>query len=235
MELIFSGVRGAVELILSANPDVAEIAVRSVKVSGIATLMASTWSLPAGLVIGLYSFKGKGLLKSIFNSMLGIPTVVLGLILYLLLVPSGPLGFLGLIYTEMGISFGQALLITPIIVSFVTTSIESVEKDVRELAKTLGAGRFESSIAVMRETKAGVVLSIIAAFNRAVAELGVAIMIGGNIFVKGSALNTRVLTTAIQTYTSRGDIEMAIALGIILLLIVFAVSMTLNFLQSRFA
>ncbi len=234
MELIFNGICGAIDLILSANPDVAEIAARSVRVSGIATLMASTWSLPAGLVIGLYSFRGKSLLKSLFNGMLGIPTVVLGLILYLFLVPSGPLGFLGLIYTEMGISFGQALLITPIIVSFVTTSIESVEKEVRELAKTLGAGRFEASMAVMREAMSGVVLSIIAAFNRAVAELGVAIMIGGNVFVRGSALNTRVLTTAIQMYTSRGDIEMAIALGIILLLIVFMVSTILNFLQSRF-
>lgn len=234
VELVFQGVKGAVELILSANPDVAEIAARSVRVSGIATLMALTWSLPAGLALGLYRFRGRSLVRSLFNGMLGIPTVVLGLILYLLLVPSGPLGFLGLIYTEMGISFGQSLLITPIIVSFITTSIESVEREVSELAKTLGAGKLEASITVMREAMAGVVLSLIAAFNRAVAELGVAIMIGGNVFVKGSALNTRVLTTAIQMYTSRGELEMAIALGIILLLIVLSITVILNFLQARF-
>ncbi len=232
-EYVLEGIKQAIHLIITANPDVIEITLRSIRVSGMATLMAALWSFPIGIAIGMYNFRGKNILKGFFNGLLGIPTVVLGLILYLLLVPSGPLGFLRLIYTEMGISLGQSLLITPIMISFIANSIEVVEKDIRELAITLGAGKLEASLAVMREAISGILLSVIASFNRAIAELGIAIMIGGNIFVKGSALNTRVLTTAMQMYTARGEIDMALALGIILLSIVFAVSTISNIIQSR--
>lgn len=124
-------------------------------------------------------------------------------------------------------------MITPIIVSFAASSVELIEREIRELALTLGADNIDASIAVIREAASGILLALIAAFNRAVAELGIAIIIGGNIFVRDSALNTRVLTTAIQMYTTRGEIDMAIALGIILLSIVFAVSLLSNLLQRR--
>ncbi len=233
MDYIISGVQQAVHLILTANPDVIDIALRSIRVSGIATLLASMWGLPIGVALGIFNFFGKNVIKGFFNAMLGIPTVVLGLILYLMLAPTGPLGFLGLMYTEMGISIGQSVLITPIIVSFVASSVELVEKEIRELALTLGASKFEASLAVIKEASGGVLLALIAAFNRAIAELGIAIMIGGNIFVRDSALNTRVLTTAIQMYTTRGEIDLAIALGIILLSIVFIVNILSNVIQSR--
>ncbi|WP_290597326.1 MULTISPECIES: ABC transporter permease [unclassified Archaeoglobus] len=233
MELIISGIQQALHLILTANPDIMDIAVRSVRVSGFATLLATLWSLPIGVAIGLFNFFGKNVVKGLFNALLGIPTVVLGLILYLMLAPTGPFGFLGLIYTEIGISIGQAVLITPIIVSFAASSVELIEREIRELALTLGADNIDASIAVIREAASGILLALIAAFNRAVAELGIAIIIGGNIFVRDSALNTRVLTTAIQMYTTRGEIDMAIALGIILLSIVFAVSLLSNLLQRR--
>lgn len=233
MELVISGVQQALHLILTANPDIIDIAFRSVRVSGFATLLAALWSLPIGVSIGLFNFFGKNVVKGFFNALLGIPTVVLGLILYLMLAPTGPLGFLGLIYTEIGISIGQAVLITPIIISFTASSVELIEREIRELALTLGANNIESSIAVIREAAGGILLAFIAAFNRAVAELGIAIIIGGNIFVRDSGLNTRVLTTAIQMYTTRGDIDMAIALGIILLSIVFAVSLISNLLQRK--
>jgi tungstate transport system permease protein len=233
MDYVISGIQQAVQLILSGNSDVVEIALRSIRVSGIATLLALLWSLPLGVVIGMLDFPGKSIVKVLFNTLLGIPTVVLGLILYLMLAPTGPLGFLGLIYTEMGISFGQSILITPIIVSFVASSVELVEKEIRELALTLGASEIEASIAIVREAAGGVLLALIAAFNRAIAELGIAIIIGGNIFVRDSGLNTRVLTTAIQMYTSRGEIDLAIALGIILISIVFVVSFLSNLIQNR--
>jgi tungstate transport system permease protein len=233
MGLIIQGVLGAFHLIFSGNPDIIEISLRSVKVSGIATLIAFVFGLPIGLVIGLYDFKGKHIVRGLFNGLLGIPTVVLGLILYLILVPLGPFGSLKLIYTEMGISLGQAILVLPIVISLVAGSVSLIRSEIRELAITLGAGELEASIAVIREAIGGVILSIVAAFNRAVAELGVALMIGGNIFVKGSALNTRVLTTSIQMYTARGEIDLAIALGVILLFIVFGVSMISNVIQSR--
>lgn len=232
-DFIINGVKQALHLILTANPDVIDITLRSIRVSGMAVLMAILWSIPVGVSLGMFDFFGKNVVKGFFNAFLGIPTVILGLILYLLLSPKGPLGFLKLIYTEIGISIGQAILITPILISFVANSIELVERDIKELAITLGAGKIEASIAVMREAIGGIILATIASFNRAIAELGIALMIGGNIFVKDSALNTRVLTTAIQMHTTRGEIDLAIALGIILLLIVFAVSLASNVIQNR--
>ncbi len=233
MEYVISGIVKAVQLILSADPDLIDIALRSLRVSGIATLMAALWGLPVGVAIGLFNFFGRNVIRGIFNAFLGVPTVILGLLLYLLLAPAAPFGFLGLIYTEMGISLGQAILVTPIIITLTAASVELVEREVRELATTLGATKIEASLAVIKEALAGVVLALIASFNRAIAELGIAIMIGGNVFVRDSALNTRVLTTAIQMYTARGEIDMAIALGIILLSIVLVVSVASGIIQGR--
>jgi|Deesub1362A_J573_1020465.scaffolds.fasta_scaffold00158_41 tungstate transport system permease protein len=232
-EYVLKGIEGAFEMIASLDVEVADIALRSIKVSGIATLMAAIIGIPTGVALGISTFRGRNVLRSFFNGMLGIPTVVMGLILYLILAPAGPLGSLKLLYTEMGISFGQMLLILPIVVSFTASSIESVEREIRELALTLGASRAEATLKVIREASAGVLLAVIAAFNRAIAELGIALMVGGNIFVRGGALNTRVLTTSIQMYVARGDIDIAIALGMILLGIVFVITTVSNFLQSR--
>jgi tungstate transport system permease protein len=230
---VLEGIQKALHLIITGDSLVMSIALRSIYVSGIATIISSVWSIPIGVYLGMHKFKGIRFVRGLFNSLIGIPTVVLGLILYLLLVPAGPFGFLNLIYTPLGISIGQALLITPIIVSFTASSIEAVEKDVRELAITLGAGRLESIITVLKEGINGVVLSVVSGFNRAIAELGLAMMIGGNILVSGSALNTRVLTTSIQMYTVRGELDIAIALGIILLIIVFSISMILNLFRRE--
>ncbi len=207
---------------------VLEITLRSLKVSGIAAILASIVGIPIGLSLVFFNFAGKELIKSVFNALLGIPTVVLGLFLYLLLAPKGPLGFLNLLYTEMGISFGQMLLILPIVVSFTASSVEQVSKDVYELALTLGASRSEAMVKVLSEAVPGILLASIAAFNRAIAELGVALMIGGNVFVYGGFANTRVLTTAIQMHVARGEVDIALTLGLILLSIVFVISLTMN-------
>lgn len=228
VEAIIEGLEKAFQLILSGDPEVLSISARSILVSGTATLLAAAWSLPLGLVIGVRRFRGKRIVRSIFNTLLGIPTVALGVILYLGLSRSGPLGSLHLLYTPAGMALGQALLITPIAVSFITSAIESVDPEIRHLAKTLGASETEASFAVLRESAEGVGLAITASFNRAVAELGVALMIGGNI--RGS---TRVLTTAIAIETGRGELALGIALTIILLLLVAAISVLMNVLGSR--
>ena len=232
-EYVAEGVAGALTLVVNGNRELFDIALRSVKVSGIAAMLAAMIGIPIGVALGLSGFRGKALIKSMFNAMLGIPTVVMGLILYLFLAPAGPLGFLGLIYTEMGISFGQMLLILPIVVSFTASSIESVEEELKDLMLTLGANRVQAMLKTVEEAFSGIVLSVIAAFNRAIAELGIALMVGGNIFVRGGELNTRVLTTSIQMYVARGEIEFAIALGTVLLAIVFAVTALSNYLQRR--
>ena len=230
MSFIVEGVKSALELI--SEPVVIEITLSSIKVSGMAVLISALWALPVGVVIGMFDFRGKRLIKGFFNGLIGIPTVVLGLILYLILSPKGPFGFLGLLYTEMGISIGQSILISPIIVSIVSSSVEMVGREIRDLVLTLGGGRIDLLFSIAREALGGVILGIVSAFNRAIAELGIALMVGGNVFVKGSALNTRVLTTAIQMYTARGEIELAIALGVILLGIVMVISLISNLLQG---
>jgi len=171
---------------------------------------------------------GKRTIKGIFTALIGIPTVALGLSLYLLLSRTGPLGYFQLMYTPYAIILGQCILVTPIIVSFTTSALESVDPDVRVLARTLGASGFQTDALVLREARWGVVLAVIAAFNRAFAELGVAMMLGGNI-----RNVTRVLTTAIALQTAMGDIPLSIALSIILLSIVMTLSIIVSLARKR--
>jgi tungstate transport system permease protein len=171
----------------------------------------------------LRNFPGKRALKGLFNALIGVPTVTLGLYLYLLLSRSGPFGYFQLLYTPFAIIIGQCILVTPIVVSFGTSAVESVDPDLRALAKTLGASGIQTDILILREGFWGVALAILAAFNRAFAELGVAMMLGGNI-----RNVTRVLTTAIALQTAMGEIALSIALSIILLGIVLSLSLVLS-------
>ena len=213
---------------LLQNP-IFQITIRSLHISGTATLLSVLWSLPLGVLIGIKTFLGKELVKGVFNALLGMPTVALGLILYLLFSESGPLGFLNILFYPQAIMIGQAILITPIIISLTISAVESVDPEIKDLAKTLGASDVEASLAVLRESIGGVSLAIIASFNRAIAELGVALAVGGNI--RGL---TRVLTTTIaMEMQERGRIEYGFALTGVLLAIVFTITMLTNLLQRR--
>ena len=205
-----------------------QITIRSLHISGTATLLSVLWSLPLGIIVGMKTFPGKQLVKGAFNALLGMPTVALGLILYLLFSRSGALGFLHLFPSPQAIIIGQAILVTPIIVSLTTSAVESVDPEIKNLAKTLGASEVEASLTVLRESIGGVVLAIIASFNRAIAELGVALAVGANL--RGE---TQVLTTVIAMEVNRGNIEYSIQLMIILLAIVFTITMLTNLLQRR--
>ena len=205
-----------------------QITVRSLQISGTATLLSILWSLPIGIIVGMKSFPGKQLTKGVFNALLGMPTVALGLILYLLFSRSGPLGFLDLFPSPQAIIIGQAILVTPIIVSLTSSALESVDPEIKDLAKTLGASETEASFAVLREAAGGVVLAIIASFNRAIAELGVALAVGANLRGK-----TQLFTTVIAMEINRGNLEYSIQLMIILLAIVFSITSLTNYLQRR--
>lgn len=209
------------------NP-IFQITVRSLYISGTATLLSVLWSLPLGMLIGMKTFPGKQLIKGTFNALIGMPTVALGLILYILFSRSGALGFLHFFPTPQAIIIGQAILITPIIVSLTASAVESVDPEIKDLAKTLGASEVEASLAVLRESRGGVILAVIASFNRAIAELGIALAVGANIRGK-----TQVLTTVIAMEVSRGEITYSIALMVILLAIVFSINMLTNLLQRR--
>ena len=220
MNEIIDGITKALQLIFSGDPGLYGVVYRSLLFSGIAALLAVLWATPIAMLLGLKNFRGKSIVKGFFTAMIGIPTVSLGLFLWLLLYKAGPLGFLGLLYTPGAIILGEALLVTPLVVSIATDAIESVDPEMMNLARTLGASESQASIAVLKEAVNGIIFSNAAGFNRAIAELGVALMVGGNL-----AGLTDVLTTNVSNLTARGDFPTAIALSLILLAIVFGINL----------
>lgn len=223
---ILEGVSEAVRLILSADKTVMEITFRSLQTAGYATLMASLIGVPLSVLIATVEFRGKGTIKFLFNAMVGVPTVTLGLFLYTLFSRSGPLGSLGLLYTVQGMALGQAVLILPILVSFTVSAIESKGNELRDLARTLGASEYEASLVVVREAYSGVTLALVSSFNRAFAELGIVTMLGANI--RGV---TRVLTTAIALETAKGELGLSFALSFVLLAVVLALNYIIDFFR----
>jgi tungstate transport system permease protein len=210
-------------LIVTGNPDLYGIVYRSLFFSGTAVILAILWGTPIAMVLALKNFRGKTIVKTLINALIGLPTVVLGLLLFLLFSRGGPLGFLGLLYTPGAIIIGQAILVTPILVSIGVSAIESVDPEIMSLAKTLGASESQSQIAVLKEAANGIILSDIASFNRAIGELGVVLMVGGNI--AGGGLRTDVLTTAISRDTQINELGLAVALGVLLMVIIFTVNL----------
>jgi len=224
---ILEGIIKAFQLIFSGDLKIFEITLRSLFVSGAATLIAILWGIPIAMLLGLKNFRGKLLVKGIFNTLIGIPTVALGLILYLIFTKAGPLGFLSLLYTPTAIIIGEAILVTPIIVSLATTALEAVDPEIMNLAKTLGASESQASMAVLKEALNGIILAGIASFNRAIGEFGVAAMVGG------ITSSTALLTTGIKLETDWGNIDISIALTIILLTLVLIITLAVNIFQRR--
>jgi tungstate transport system permease protein len=225
-DVIVQAFQKALELIFSGNSEVYNTVYRSLYVTGLGTLLSCLWSIPIGTVLGLRSFRGKWLIKAIFSSLIGVPTVALGLLLYLFMSRQGEFGFLHLLYTLNGIAIGQSILVTPLIVSFTSSALGATDVQLRDLAKTLGASNFRASLVIIRETVWSMVLAITAAFNRGFGELGVAMMIGGNLFQE-----TRVLTTSIALETNLGDFAVAMAYAIILMVIVLTITLTINLVE----
>jgi tungstate transport system permease protein len=225
-DVIVEAFRKALDLIFSGNNEVYATVYRSLYVTGLGTLLSCLWSIPIATVLGLRSFRGKWLIKAIFSSLIGVPTVALGLLLYLFMSRQGEFGFLHLLYTLNGIAIGQSILITPLIVSFTASALGAADVQLRDLAKTLGASSLRTNLVIIRETVWSMVLAITAAFNRGFGELGVAMMIGGNLFQE-----TRVLTTSIALETNLGQFDVAMAYAIILMVIVFTITLTLNLVE----
>jgi tungstate transport system permease protein len=217
---ITDGIQKALQLIFSGDPTVYGIVYRSLLFSGIAAVLAALWGTFIAMLLSTEDFRGKSILKGFFTALIGMPTVALGLILFLIFSRAGPLGFLGLLYTPGAIILGEAVLVTPLVASIALNAIEAVDPEIINLAKTLGASESQASTAVLKEAINGIIFSNIAGFNRAIAELGVALLVGGNI-----AGLTDVLTTDISKFTSQGDFAMSIALAIILLVLVLGINL----------
>ncbi|PVX23504.1 MAG: ABC transporter permease [Candidatus Bathyarchaeum sp.] len=226
--LLIDGTIEAFQLLFSLDSAVFRVTLRSLSVSGSAVILASLWSIPIATILGLKTFRGRKLLRGSFNAFIGFPTVVLGMILFLVFARNGELGFLDLLYTNEVVIIGQALLITPILVSFITSSIEAIDLDLRDLARTLGSNEFQASISIIKEASDGIILAILAGFNRAFAELGIAMMVGGNIYGL-----TRVLTTSIALEVNKGEPAFSLALGIVLVAIVYTLNIPISYLRKR--
>jgi tungstate transport system permease protein len=225
-DVIVEALWKALQLIISGNNDVYATVYRSLYVTGVGTLLSCLWSIPIAAVLGLHSFRGRWVIKGVFNSLIGVPTVALGLLLYLFMSHQGEFGFLHLLYTLNGIAIGQSILVTPLIVSFTASALGAADVQLRDLARTLGASSFRCNLAIMRETVWSMVLAVSAAFNRGFGELGIAMIVGGNLF-----LETRVLTTSISLETTLGNFDVAMAYAIILIVIVLTITLTLNLVE----
>jgi len=225
---LWHGLIKALELIITLDPEVMEIAGRSLRISVTATLLAAVICLPLGSLIHFNRFTGKRTLTNLIQTFYSIPTVVVGLLVFLLFSRSGLLGGLNLLFTPTVMIIGQMILITPVLLGLTISAFSGVDKAIPETARSLGASDFQTVVVVLREARFAVMAAILLAFGRAISEVGLALMVGGNI--RGF---TRVFTTAISLETSKGDIELAIALGIILILIALIINIGLNRLQQR--
>ena len=203
--------------------EVVEILVRSLAVSGTATLLAAAWSVPTALALVVSESRVSRLIQDILSSLVGIPTVVLGLFLYTMLSRSGPLGFLRLLYTPAAIAIGQAILITPLVISVAVSSLAKVKERGWEVALSLGATGAQAAMTIAHEGLPLLIRSVLVGFSRAIGELGVALMVGGNI-----KNFTRVMTTAIALGVMKGEYELALALGALLLVTSAAVTIAVR-------
>lgn len=227
MDDITQGVFQAIDLIVTLNPDVMQIAALSLYISLTATIIAALIAIPLGGLIHFHEFQGKRALLILIQTLYSVPTVVVGLVIYLLISKSGPLGILGLLFTPTGMILGQTVLIIPIMTGLVISALSGIDRSISDTLEALGATHFQKIIEIVKEARFAILSAVVLGFGRAIAEVGVAMMIGGNI--RG---HTRVLTTAITLETGMGDFGLSIALGIILLIVALIVVILLNVITS---
>jgi len=233
IEFLYEGLARAVEMILTLDPYVISVTKVQLKVTGSAVLLGVLFSIPLAALISFRELFGKGILIILIDTCMGLPPVVVGLVVFIFFISSGPLGFLNLFYTPAAMATAQFILATPIITGVTIAALSAVGKPIRDTAISLGATRSDVVWLVIREAKFGILTAILAGFGRAIAEVGAILIAGGNIVYWGGESYTRTLSTAIAVEADRGDIAAAIAFGIILLTIAFSANLCLNLLKRR--
>lgn len=228
MELLVDSFLSAILLIVSLDSEMLSVVMVSLNVSGISTLLASLMGVPLGFIIAFESFKAKRIVIVFLNTMLALPTVVIGLFVYSFISRRGILGSLDLLYTQKAIIMGQTILILPIVTTLTIAAISRIDKRYRKTAMTLGANRRQTACVIFREARFGIVAAVIAAFGRVIAEVGISMMLGGN-----AKDFTRTMTTAMALEYDKGEFVLAVALGIILLLLSFGINFVFHFFQGR--
>jgi tungstate transport system permease protein len=215
-------------LILQLDRELWGIIILSLRVSGTALVVATLIGLPLGALLGFKKFSLRGLLVSILNTFMGLPPVVVGLFVYLLLSRSGPLGFLSLLYTPAAMIIAQSILAFPIVAALSHAAIVNVDPIIKQASMSLGATPFQITLTVVNEARYGILSAVMAAFGRVMAEVGAILIVGGNI-----AGYTRVMTTTIALETDKGNFELALALGVILLFVSLVINALLHSVQKR--
>ena len=228
MGFLAESLRKAVLLIVSGSPDVVSAVSTSLVVSGSSIVLASLVGIPAGISIGAGEFPLKRVLLTLLNSLMAMPTVVLGLLVYAVISRQGVLGSWNLLFTPTGMILGLTLLALPIVANYSLSAVKGADPRIVPTALTLGATRFQSLLQLTREVRFGILAAIIAGFGRVISEVGAAMMLGGNI--RGY---TRTMTTAIALQTEQGEFAYGLALGIILMGVALAINALLTYVQEK--
>jgi tungstate transport system permease protein len=228
MEIIFAGIKQALSLLVSLDPEVMGITWLSLKVSGTATLISLFIGIGIGTAVALTSFPGRQIVVSLINTGMALPPVVVGLFVTIFLWRNGPFGALEILYSPMAIIIAQAIIATPIVMGITLAAMQQLPRKLRLQILALGATRFQMVWLLIKEAKLSLMAAVMAGFGGVISEVGASIMVGGNI--KGY---TRVLTTATVMETSKGNFDVAIALSVILLILAFAINLVLTRIQQR--
>ncbi|WP_319578847.1 ABC transporter permease [uncultured Methanospirillum sp.] len=228
MEDLASAIYTAITLLITWNPDVIEITARTLEITFTSVAISTIIALPLGTLINFNQFRGKKTLISLIQTLYSLPTVIVGLVCYMLLSRTGPLGFLGFLFTPNGMIFGQTILVIPIMTGLTIAALQNINPIITDTIRSLGATKYQFLMSHIREARFTIMAAVVIGFSRAISEVGAAIMIGGNI--KG---HTRVLTTAISLQTSMGNFTLSLALGIILLGIALIINLLMGYLQQR--
>jgi tungstate transport system permease protein len=228
MDFILQGFFEAYRLLVSGNAETYTAIFATVRVSSYSILCSLLLGIPLGFCLGYFDFKGKKPVRTIVDTLMALPTVFIGLLVYALLTHRGPLGNIGLLFTLPGIAIGQTILALPIVIGLSATAIESLDKKLRIAILSMGANRSQLFLTALWESRHGILAGAIAAYGRVMTEVGISMMVGGNI-----KWHTRTITTAIALETNKGQFGMGVALGLVLLAIAFCVNLSVSFLRRR--
>ena len=228
MEIIWNGVAEALSLLFKGDPAVLGIALLTLELSGLATLIALVFGIPLGALLAFKAFRGRGFAVSLINTGMGLPPVVVGLFVSIVLWRSGPLGFLHLLYTPGAIVLAQFFIAFPVVTGLTMAALQQIDPKLLLQLKSLGASRLQLIGVLLWETRLPMLAAVIAGFGAVISEVGAVMMVGGNILG-----HTRVLTTATVLETRKGNFEVAIALSLILLMLTFLITWCLTHFQQR--
>ncbi|MBF0200593.1 MAG: ABC transporter permease [Desulfamplus sp.] len=228
MDFIATGLINAFTLLLHGDSTTWSAVLVTLKVSTLSMLLSLAGGLPCGFCLGYFNFRGKRALRTVFDTMLALPTVFIGLMVYAMISHQGPLGEYGLLFSIWGIAIGQTILAFPIVVVLAASSVEGADSQLRLTLISLGAGRINIALTTLWEVRFGILAAAVTAYGRVMTEVGISMMVGGNI-----KWHTRTITTAIALETGKGMFANGIALGMILITIAFIVNISLAFLRKQ--